>query len=306
MAQPPSAAPAAGDRLDGAPRVTMAQVATNGITLHVAQTGPDDGPLLLLLHGFPEYWGAWSATLPVLAAAGFRVWAPDLRGYNRSDKPQGVAAYTLDQLSADIVGLIDAAGAAQAIVVGHDWGASVAWWTASRFPERVARLVALNAPHPTLWVRRMKESWGQRMRSSYVAFFQLPRLPEAMLSARDGAGLLRTMKQSARPDAFHEEDLAALRAAWSQPGAMTAMLNYYRALKHLPALPTLQVEPPTLVIWGANDAFAGQAVAEESVAICRDGRLAVVDGATHWVHREEPETVNRLLLDFLAEPAAAS
>jgi pimeloyl-ACP methyl ester carboxylesterase len=280
--------------------VTHVRVPTNGTTLHVVQAGPADGPLVLLLHGFPEFWGEWRAMIPALATAGYRVWAADMRGYNTSDKPQGVAAYTLDVLSADIVGLLDAAGAERAILVGHDWGASVAWWTATRFPQRVARLAALAAPHPTIWVRRMTESWGQRLRSSYVSFFQLPRMPEAMLASGDWSGLIRTLKRSARPDAFSEADLAELRTVWSQPGAITAMLNYYRALKPLPALANLRIEPPTLVVWGGADAFAERAVADESVAICRDGRLAIVDKATHWIPREEPEAVNRLLLDFLA------
>ena len=179
--------------------ISHATVATNGISLHVAQAGPPDGPLLLLLHGFPEYWGAWGKTIPALAQAGFRVWAPDQRGYNLSDKPQGAAAYTLDHLSGDILGLMDAAGAAQAAIVGHDWGASVAWWTANRSPERVSQLVAINAPHPVIWLRRIRESWSQRLKSSYMAFFQVPRLPEAMLGMGNWSGLVRQIKGARGP-----------------------------------------------------------------------------------------------------------
>lgn len=280
--------------------ITHAMVATNGISLHVAQAGPPDGPLLLLLHGFPEYWGAWGKTIPALARAGFRVWAPDQRGYNLSDKPEGAAAYTLDQLSGDMIGLVDAAGVSQAAVVGHDWGASVAWWTATRSGERVSRLVAINAPHPVIWLRRIRESWRQRLKSSYMAFFQAPRLPEAMLGMGNWSSLVRQIKGGARPGAFTDADFEAYRAAWNQPGAMTAMLNYYRALKQMPNLPSLRIRPPSLIIWGKQDAFAEPEVAYESAALCDDARVELIEEATHWVHHEEPERVNRLLLEFLA------
>jgi epoxide hydrolase 4 len=281
--------------------MTHAQVRTNGVSLHVAQAGPETGPLVLLLHGFPEYWGAWQKTIPALVQAGFRVWVPDQRGYNLSDKPQGAGAYTLDHLAGDIVGLIDAAGATQAALVGHDWGASVTWWTANRHPERVSQMVAINAPHPAIWLRRIRESWSQRLKSSYMVFFQLPRVPEAVLRMGNWSGLERSIRGSARAGTFSDADFAAYRAAWSQPGAMTAMLNWYRALKRMPELPSLRIPPPALVLWGKNDAFAEPEVAHESAALCDDARVEVIEDATHWVHHEEPDRVNRLLLEFLAK-----
>lgn len=280
--------------------IELVRVRTNGISLQVAQAGAVDGPLVLLLHGFPEYWEAWRRTIPALAAAGYRVWAPDQRGYNQSDKPAEMTAYTLDHLSDDVAGLLDAAGVEPAAIVGHDWGASVAWWTANRYPERVARMVAINAPHPVAWLRRIRASWSQRLKSSYMAFFQMPWLPEALLGAGSGAGLARSMKNSARPGTFSDADLARYRAAWSQPGALTAMLNWYRALRQEPSLPELRIRPPVLIIWGTEDAFAERAVAEESAALCDQATVEYIEGASHWVHHEEPERVNRLLLQFLA------
>lgn len=280
-------------------------VATNGINLHVVEAGPPEGPLVLLLHGFPEFWRAWGRQLDLLAAAGLRVWAVDQRGYNLSDKPAGVDAYNLNVLSDDVVGLLDAAGVARAAIVGHDWGAAVAWWTANRYPERVTRMVAISVPHPVVLQRQLRKSWRQRLRSSYIAFFQIPALPEAMLRAGNWRSLVRTVRDSARPRTFSEEDFATLRDAWLQPGAMTAMLNWYRAVRKTPRLPSLHIAPPTLIIWGADDNFIGREAAVASAALCADARLEFIEHATHWVHHEEPEIVGRLLLDFLLTDVSA-
>ncbi len=276
-------------------------VATNGIDLHVVMAGPQEGPLVLLLHGFPEFWRAWGQQIDRLAGAGYRVWAVDQRGYNLSDKPAGVDAYNLHLLSDDVIGLLDAAGVAQAAVVGHDWGAAVAWWTANRYPERVSHLVAMNVPHPVVLMRHLRASWRQRLRSSYIAFFQIPGLPEAMLRAGDWRSLARTVRGSARPGTFGEDDMRALRDAWAQPGAITAMLNWYRAVGKAPRLPNLRIAPPTLIIWGAKDNFVGRETAVQSAALCTQARLEFIEEATHWVHHEEPERVGQLLLEFLAQ-----
>ena len=149
------------------------QISVNGINLHVVQDGPRAGQLVILLHGFPEFWYGWRRQIPYLAAAGYRVWVPDQRGYNLSDKPDGIAAYTLDELAADVIGLIDAAGHERAFVVGHDWGAAVAWWVAAKYPERVARIVVINVPHLSVMKAQVRRSFTQMRKSWFVLFFQL-------------------------------------------------------------------------------------------------------------------------------------
>jgi len=150
------------------------RIATNGITLHVAQAGPADGELVVLLHGFPEPWWGWRNQIPALAASGFRVLAPDQRGYNFSDKPAGRGAYRMDTLARDIVGLIDATGRNRAAVIGHDWGGAIAWWLATYHPDRVRRVAVLNCPHPLVFSRILRRSPAQLLRSWYMFFFQFP------------------------------------------------------------------------------------------------------------------------------------
>lgn len=272
----------------------------NGITLHAVEAGPPDGPLVLLLHGFPEFWWGWRRQIGPLAAAGLRVVAPDLRGYNLSDKPPGIDAYAPDTLAADVLGLMDAYGRTKARVVGHDWGGIVAWWTAAKHPGRVERLAILNAPHPDAWSRRVRRSPGQTLRSTYAALFQLPRLPELMLRADGFAALRRALTGSARPDAFRPGELDRYVEAWSQPGALTAMLNYYRALRRRPRAPLPRITPPALVLWGAHDVALQRALAREGLALCDRGGGVFLERATHWVHLEEPEAVNAALAAFVA------
>lgn len=274
-------------------------IQTNGVTLHVVQAGPADGPLVLLLHGFPEFWFGWRKQIPALAAAGFRVWAPDQRGYNLSDRPRGVRNYTLDKLAQDIVGLIDAAGVEQAAIVGHDWGAAVGWQLGMAHAERVRRLAILNVPHPAVLERFLRSSREQLRRSWYIFFFQLPWLPERLLATR----LDDLLRSSSHPGVFTDELLQVYYRAWRQPGAVTAMLNWYRAVvrgwrpnRPWPATP---VQPPTQIIWGAQDIALSPALAQPSVDLCRDGRLTFFPDATHWVQHDAPEAVNALLIDFL-------
>ena len=276
-------------------------VATNGIRLHVIQAGPKDGPLVILLHGFPELWYGWRYQIPYLASAGYHVWAPDQRGYNLSDKPAGIAAYTLDTLTADVIGLIDAAGREVAFLVGHDWGGAVAWWAATRYPQRVERMVVINAPHGTVMRKHLRHNPAQLLRSWYIFFFQIPRLPEAMARLEDWKMVVETLRQSSRPNTFSDADLELYKQAWSQPKAYTCMLNWYRALMRgrprLPSPPCLSV--PTLLIWGARDRFLGREMAQQSIDLCSEGRLVVIEEATHWVQHEEADRVNALIADFL-------
>ncbi|MCA9972519.1 MAG: alpha/beta hydrolase [Anaerolineales bacterium] len=284
--------------------MTHDYVETNGMRLHVAQAGPEDGPLLILLHGFPEFWRGWRRQLPAFAAAGYRVWAPDQRGYNLSDRPQGVDAYNLDLLAADVVGLIDAAGAEKAYLVGHDWGGAVAWWVAMRYPQRLHKLGMLNSPHPYAMARALR-GWAQRLKSWYMLLFQIPWLPEQLIRFNNWQAGVQSLVKSSRRGTFDEADLAAYRQAWAQPGAMTAMLNWYRAMAQHPPQGSrkTRVTVPTLVLWGVRDTFLGPELAEMSVEMCDNGRFHLIEGATHWVQHEAADEVNRRLLDFFAANA---
>jgi pimeloyl-ACP methyl ester carboxylesterase len=271
----------------------------NGAMLDCAEAGPEDGHLVFLLHGFPEFWFGWREQIGPLAAAGFRVIAPDQRGYNKSDKPKGTAPYDLDCLAADVVALASALGRTQFSLVGHDWGGSVGWWASSLYPDRVKRLAVLNAPHPAIWKNAMQNNPEQKRLSAYVRLIGMPPLVELALRFTDNKGLVVALRQSKRPPS--EEDLAQYRAAWSQPGAMTAMLNWYRALlaKPLPIREQRRISAPTCLIWGRQDAYCVPELAEESIALCNHGTVVWMNDATHWVQHDEPERVNRMLIEFL-------
>lgn len=283
--------------------VTFSRVATNGIELHVAEAGPRDGPLVFLLHGFPEFWYGWRNQIPALAESGYRVITPDQRGYNRSDKPRDVSHYHLDYLAADIVGLADHFGRDTFSLVGHDWGASVGWWLAGKYPNRLRRLAVLNAPHPAVWVEAMRDNPVQRRKSRYVRFLQLPYFPEFLVSIGNYRALAKSFQQCTREGAFSEADLKLYQSAWRQPGAITAMINWYRALlNQSPASPKeYRVSCPTFLIWGARDAYAEPALAEASARLCRDSRVEYLAQATHWAQHDEPKQVRDLLLNFLAQ-----
>jgi pimeloyl-ACP methyl ester carboxylesterase len=285
--------------------LTHREVATNGVRLHVVEAGPPDGPLLLLLHGFPELWYGWRHQIEPLAAEGFRVVAPDQRGYDLSDKPRGVGAYRLDRLAADAVGLIDEAGRERAFVAGHDWGGMVAWYLGATQPARVARLACLNIPHPLVMRHHLRTNPAQRRRSRYMFYFQLPWLPELSFRRHDFRRGVQALRASSRPGTFDDAEIARYREAWSQPGALTGMFNWYRAaLRAQPPRPASpRVTVPTLLIWGTADRFLGSEMAQPSIDLCDHGRLALVEGATHWVHHEEPGRVNTLLCDFFGGSA---
>jgi pimeloyl-ACP methyl ester carboxylesterase len=274
---------------------------TNGIRLHAVQAGPDDGSPVILLHGFPEFWYGWRGQIEPLAQAGFRVIAPDQRGYNLSDKPGGLAAYRLDVLAGDIVGLIDALGYKSATVVGHDWGGVVAWVIAVQHPEKLDRLVVLNAPYPPVFFRTLFRHPEQFVRSAYSYFFQIPGLPEAVLRNNDWELLVGGMQRTSRPGAFSEEDFQYYREAWWRTNAMRSMLNWYRAFLRRPFfLPlTPQIEMPVLLLWGARDFALGRELAEASVSLCKRGSLIFFENATHWLQHEETAQVNEMILDFL-------
>jgi len=278
--------------------LTHHYVPTNGLRLHVVQAGPATGPLVVLLHGFPEYWASWRAQLAALAAAGYRVWAPDQRGYNRSDKPPGLAAYALPTLAADIIGLLDAAGARQAHLVGHDWGGIVAWYLAAHYPGRVAGTTIINVPHPAVVAPNLWRVPSQLARSWYIGFFQLPRLPERLVQRRNWRFGERALLGTSRPGTFSAAEVARYKVAWAQPGALTAMLNWYRALR-LPSGHWPRIRGPVQIIWGRQDTFLDAQLAEFSLAQCANAQLHYFPEATHWVQLEEAAAVNDLILLFI-------
>lgn len=284
------------------------RIETNGIHLHVVQAGPKSGPLVILLHGFPEFWYGFRHQIPHLADAGFRVWAPDQRGYNLSDKPEAIAAYGLDELACDVVGLADAAGQQKFFVVGHDWGAAVAWWLAAKHPERVEKMVVINVPHGAVFAEHLRTNPRQMLKSTYMLFFQLPGLPEALARRKNWELVSRALRKSSRKGTFTDEDLKRYRQAWSEPGAYTCMLNWYRAAFRAPPAPppSRRISVPTLLIWGAQDQFLGRELAQPSIDLCDEGRLVMLEQATHWVQHEEPERVNQLIESFFREGLATT
>ena len=277
------------------------------VRLHYVEAG--QGPLVLLLHGFPQFWYQWRHQIPALVEAGFRVVAPDMRGYNLSDKPPGVRAYRVELLARDVERLILACGERTASVVGHDWGAIVAWVAGMRHPGRVERLVILNVPHPARFLDGLL-SPGQLLRSSYMFFFQIPRLPEEFMRAGDFALLRSALRRDpVRPGTFAAEDIERYVRALARPGALTATLNYYRALlRNLGKTRALlkRIEAPVLVIWGERDRFLSRRLAEPPrLWVPNLLRVERLQDASHWVAEDRPLEVNTLLLDFLCSPLAA-
>jgi epoxide hydrolase 4 len=281
--------------------ITHRKVQSNGIELNVAESGDAHAPLLILLHGFPEFWFAWRDYMSSLAASGFYVVAPDQRGYNLSEKPLGIDAYQLEVLADDIAGLASALGRETFQVVGHDWGGSVAWSLASRHPSRLERMVALNAPHPAVWLRAMKVHPEQRRKSGYVRFLQLPWLPELLLRFGGYRGVAKAFA-TARPEAFTASVMQAYREAWSRPGALTGMLNWYRAIlrKPMPMPEPGALSTRCLILWGDSDPFAISTLAAESAALCAEPEIIHLQRTGHWLIHDEPETVLGHLRRFLA------
>jgi pimeloyl-ACP methyl ester carboxylesterase len=275
----------------------------DGVRLHAVEAG--SGPLVVLLHGFPEFWYGWRHQLPALARAGFHAVAPDLRGYNLSDKPASLEAYRADRVAEDVAALVrelsDGRGVA---VVGHDWGGIIAWLLAARAPELVDRLAILNAPHPRQFRATLRRP-TQLLRSWYMGLFQLPLLPEALLSAGDFALLRRALRADAlREGAFTDADLQRYAEAFGQPGALTASLNYYRASVRHPLeesqFPERPVLAPTLVVWGRKDPHLVPDLARVDGDLVRDVRVEELPEAGHFVQHDAPDRVNALLGDFLA------
>jgi epoxide hydrolase 4 len=279
----------------------------SGLNMQVARTAPDAAkPLVLMLHGFPECWYSWRHQIRELAPH-FECVAPDLRGYGGTDAPVGLENYSLDKMVGDVADVIEACGREHAIVVAHDWGGAIAWTTAMQRPELVERLIVMNCPHPKRFRDNLLHNPRQMLKSWYILFFQLPRIPEAMLRARNFALLMRTMRDGAiQKTAFSEDDLAHYRAAFRNPYSLTAAINYYRALlreslrdRRAPAWMEHLIAAPTLLIWGEQDFALGKELTFAMKELF-SGTLEIqyVSDSGHWVQQEKPAAVNELLLKF--------
>jgi len=278
-------------------------IQTNGINLHTVQAGPKSGVPVILLHGFPDFWHGWRRQIPALVDAGCRVIVPDQRGYNLSDKPEGIKSYEVSTLVDDVLGLIKALDYEKVNLAGHDWGAVVAWTLAITHAEKLHKLTIMNAPHPAVMGRFLRRDPDQIRRSWYAGFFQLPWLPERILSAQGFRQMVRAVRGTANRDSFTNDDIEKYREAWSQPGALTAMLNWYRALVRFP--PRLPDDPRvkvrTLMMWGMKDFALNHRMARPSMDYVDEGNLILFPEATHWVQRDAAEEVNHYLIDFLLD-----
>ena len=276
----------------------------NGIRMHYVTAG--DGPLLILLHGFPDFWFSWRRQLPVLARH-FTVVAPDQRGYNETDKPGW--GYSVDVLVADLIELIQALGHERAMLAGHDWGGAVAWATAIARPHRVSRLAVLNSPHPAIFLKHMRRNPRQMLRSAYMGFFTLPLLPELALRAGNYAAIERELRRDLR-DAISDDEIKAYKEAISRPGALSAALNWYRAAARggdhgLFAGSGMRCQVPTLQIWGDRDPYLGPELFHGAERFAPDIISLQIPGAGHWVHQWAPDRVNDALLTFFGGATAS-
>jgi pimeloyl-ACP methyl ester carboxylesterase len=287
-------------------------IMTNGIRMHYVKQG--EGPLIVLLHGFPEFWYSWRHQIPFLAEHGragtrhspYMVVAPDLRGYNDTDKPR--TGYDVPTLIRDIEGLVKELGQERAIIVGHDWGGVLAWSFAIRYPQMTERLIVMNAPHPAAMMRELR-TWKQLRKSWYIFFFQIPWLPEHILLRNSANEVGRMLRGAAvQKSAFPREVTAKFQQAMSKPGAMTAALNYYRQLfRHLPT-PTInrrategkyRVSAPTLLIWGEQDIALDIALTTGLEQWVDNIEVKRIPDSGHWVQQEQPDKVNAYMLQFL-------
>lgn len=283
-------------------------ITTNGIKVHCALQG--EGPAMVFLHGFPEFWYCWRRQIPAFAGK-FRAVAPDMRGYNTSAKPEGVEQYRMSVLVEDVRGLIEALEEEKVFLVAHDWGGAVAWAFAEKYPHMLHKLVILNAPHPLIFARELKSNPLQRKASEYMLLLRSSRAEEVL--SRDGYAWLReaVFNSCKDPSAYTVEDRAAYIEAWSQPGALTGSVNYYRAAG-TPKAPKEQgvergetgktngiIGVPTLVIWGEEDVALTLSLLDGLDDYVPDLKVIRIPGATHWVQSDVPDLVNRYIWEFV-------
>ncbi|MCW3125790.1 MAG: alpha/beta hydrolase [Bacteroidetes bacterium] len=277
-------------------------IEVNGIRLHYVEEGTGD--LVILLHGFPEFWYGWRKQIPVLGQH-YRVVAPDMRGYNLSDKPKGIAQYKMDVLAKDIAELIKQLGNGKVILVGHDWGAAVSWAVAAIYPELISRLVILNVPHQAEMRKALLGfNVAQWAKSYYMFLFQLPRIPEWFI----GRDLAKTFRNtfasfSSKGTAPPDDEIQEYVKAYSQPGALTATINYYRAaLRDMKGTAESEIlQMPVLMIWGEQDKALGKELTYNTKDHCADLEIIYDPTSGHFIQSDNPELVNSKLLEFFAK-----
>lgn len=276
-------------------------IATNGIRLNVAEAGNPESPhCLLFLHGFPDFHYGWRFQAAFFDEKKCHVLMPDLRGYNLSDKPAKVTDYALEVLAQDIQGLLNTLGK-KVWLVGQDWGGALAWQVAQTWPDLIHGLIVLNTPHPEVFWQQLKDHKETWLKNTNWLFYQVPGLAEKILSSGDWVHFSQQFKEKGKKGTITEADLKKYREAWSQPGAFKAMLNWYRAaLKHRPPQTTLKIEVPTLFIQGKKDATLTAEMVKDSLARCqREVKHHVFPHAGKWVHLDQAEALNDLILEFI-------
>lgn len=271
--------------------------------LEAYEFGPKSGELVILLHGFPECWATWRHQITPLATVGYRVLVPNLRGYGRGDKPEKLVDYRIDKLASDIDAAMAYAGRDKCHLVGHDWGGAIAWWYGIHSSDKLATLSILNAPHPMAFMQTLKQHPLQWLKSWYIFFFQLPWLPEKILSLFRFKRLRDTLTGSSNEGSYDQRDLEMLQDCWQQPGCTTAMLNYYRSMvrdRQKPHKPPV-VDAPAQILWGEQDLALSLPMAYRSVEFLKQGQLNRYADATHWLNHDKPEVITKRLLTFFAD-----
>ncbi|QHT70574.1 alpha/beta hydrolase [Rhodocytophaga rosea] len=275
----------------------------NGIDLHVIEKGHKGQPVIIFLHGFPEFWYGWQKQMEYFAEKGFHVIVPDQRGYNMSSKPQSISSYRITTLAEDILQLIHYTGREKVYLVGHDWGGAVAWTLAYLHPELLNKVIILNMPHPRVFIKTVRTDMIQMIKSWYIGFFQLP-VAEKFLSMNQYRMIQNSLLHTSLPGTFSKADLQQYRQAWQQPEALHSMINWYRAAMHYKnpfSSGNQQVKVPLLLIWGEKDKFLQPKMAQKSLRYCQNGRLHLIKDATHWLHHEKSSEVNKLIYQFIQD-----
>ncbi|HUB54277.1 MAG TPA: alpha/beta fold hydrolase [Mycobacterium sp.] len=275
----------------------MEQYRRNDLTFDVLDAGPPDGPVVVLLHGFPQHNDSWTAVIDRLTTAGYRCLAPNQRGYSAGARPPRRRDYRIPELVADLGALIDASGARRVHLVGHDWGAAVAWAAAADMPERLATVSPISVPHPAAFLKSFLNS-RQGLASWYMYFFQLPRIPEWLLTRRNGAVVAETLRRGGQSRAAAERDAQAMR----EPGALKAAINWYRAMPMLnPRAINQKVSVPTLYVWSDQDiALLPKSAHDTARYVTGEYRFEILSGVSHWIPDEQPDKLTDLLLDWFA------
>jgi pimeloyl-ACP methyl ester carboxylesterase len=275
----------------------MERYRRDGLIFDVRDAGPPDGPVVLLLHGFPQRNDSWNAVVDRLAAQGYRCLAPNQRGYSRGARPSRRRDYRMSELVADVGALIDASGARRVHLVGHDWGAAVAWAAAAEMPERLATVSPISVPHPAAFIKSFITS-RQGLASRYMYFFQLPRIPEWLLMRRDGAMASELLRRTGQTPAGVERDVQAL----SEAGALTAGINWFRAIPLSDLRASNQkISVPTMYVWSDQDtALLPKAAHATARYVSGEYRFEILPGVSHWIPEEQPDKLADLLLDWFA------